>query len=62
MCWPRSIKPTSVRAQAVPRHVRVILDGNHRHGRQRQLTDPEEGYAVAPTSSMTCASSSECRP
>src|SRR6266852_8308607 len=35
-----------VRAQAVPRHVGVILDGNRRHGRQRQLTDPEEIYAV----------------
>jgi len=46
MCWPRSIEPTSVRAQAVPRHVGVILDGNHRHGRQRHLTDPEEVYAV----------------
>ena len=46
MCWPRSIEPTSVRAQAVPRHVGVILDGNHSHGRQRHLTDPEEVYAV----------------
>ncbi len=35
-----------VRAQPVPRHVGVILDGNRRHGRQKQLTDPEEVYAV----------------
>jgi len=35
-----------VRALAVPRHVGVILDGNRRHGRQRQLTDPEEVYTV----------------
>src|SRR5262250_3200880 len=35
-----------VRARAVPRHVGVILDGNRRHGRQHQLTDPEEIYAV----------------
>jgi len=35
-----------VRAQPVPRHVGVILDGNRRHGRQRQLTAPEEVYAV----------------
>jgi short-chain Z-isoprenyl diphosphate synthase len=35
-----------VRSRAVPRHVGVILDGNRRHGRQRQLTDPEEIYTV----------------
>jgi short-chain Z-isoprenyl diphosphate synthase len=35
-----------VRAQAVPRHVGVILDGNRRHGRQHQLIDPEEVYTV----------------
>src|SRR5262249_56145822 len=35
-----------VGARAVPRHVGVILDGNRRHGRQHQLTDPEEIYAV----------------
>ena len=35
-----------VGAQAVPRHVGVILDGNRRHGRQLQLTDPDEVYAV----------------
>lgn len=35
-----------VRTQAVPRHVGVILDGNRRHGRQRQLTDLEEVYAA----------------
>src|SRR5260370_16472818 len=35
-----------VRSRTVPRHVGVILDGNRRHGRQRQLTDPEEIYAV----------------
>jgi short-chain Z-isoprenyl diphosphate synthase len=35
-----------VRAQPVPRHVGVILDGNRRHGRQHALTDPEEVYAV----------------
>ena len=35
-----------VRAQPVPRHVGVILDGNRRHGRQHQLTDPDEVYAV----------------
>src|SRR5260370_1190346 len=35
-----------VRAQAVPRHVGVILDGNRRHGRQHQLVDPEEVYTV----------------
>src|SRR5215470_16733936 len=35
-----------VQALPVPRHVGVILDGNRRHGRQHQLTDPEEVYTV----------------
>jgi len=35
-----------VLAHAVPRHVGVILDGNRRHGRLRQLNGPEEVYAV----------------
>ncbi len=35
-----------VRAHPVPRHVGVILDGNRRHGRQRQVTDPEEVYTI----------------
>jgi short-chain Z-isoprenyl diphosphate synthase len=35
-----------VRTRAVPRHVGVILDGNRRHGRQHQLTDPEEVYTA----------------
>src|ERR1700692_1679920 len=35
-----------VRADAVPRHVGVILDGNRRHGRQHQLNDPEEVYTI----------------
>src|SRR6516164_6815953 len=35
-----------VRARPVPRHVGVILDGNRRHGRQHQMTDPEEVYTV----------------
>jgi short-chain Z-isoprenyl diphosphate synthase len=35
-----------VRMQPVPRHVGVILDGNRRHGRQHQMTDPEEVYTA----------------
>jgi short-chain Z-isoprenyl diphosphate synthase len=35
-----------VQALPVPRHVGVILDGNRRHGRRHQLTDPEEVYTV----------------
>jgi len=35
-----------VRTHPVPRHVGVILDGNRRHGRQRQLTDPGTVYTV----------------
>jgi short-chain Z-isoprenyl diphosphate synthase len=35
-----------VRTQPVPRHVGVILDGNRRHGRQHQMTDPEKVYTV----------------
>src|SRR5579859_7626958 len=35
-----------IRANPVPRHVGVILDGNRRHGRQLQLADPEEVYTV----------------
>jgi short-chain Z-isoprenyl diphosphate synthase len=35
-----------VRAQPVPRHVGVILDGNRRHGRQHQMTDPEVVYTA----------------
>src|SRR5215470_15093290 len=35
-----------VQAQPVPRHVGVILDGTRRYGRQRQMTAPEEVYAV----------------
>jgi short-chain Z-isoprenyl diphosphate synthase len=35
-----------VRANPVPRHVGVILDGNRRHGRQHQLIGPEEVYTA----------------
>jgi short-chain Z-isoprenyl diphosphate synthase len=35
-----------VATQPVPRHVGVILDGNRRHGRQHQMTDPREVYTA----------------
>ncbi len=35
-----------VRTRPVPRHVGVILDGNRRHGKQHQMTDPEKVYTV----------------
>jgi short-chain Z-isoprenyl diphosphate synthase len=35
-----------VRANAVPRHVGVILDGNRRHGRQHQFSDPGKVYTL----------------
>ncbi len=35
-----------VRARPMPCHVGVILDGNRRHGRRRNLLGPEEIYTV----------------
>jgi short-chain Z-isoprenyl diphosphate synthase len=35
-----------VRLNSVPRHVGVILDGNRRFGRERNLTDPRDVYAA----------------
>jgi short-chain Z-isoprenyl diphosphate synthase len=34
-----------VRAHPLPRHIGIILDGNRRHGRYHNLTDPEQIYA-----------------
>jgi short-chain Z-isoprenyl diphosphate synthase len=33
-----------VRAHPVPRHIGLILDGNRRHGRQNNVTDPGQIY------------------
>jgi short-chain Z-isoprenyl diphosphate synthase len=35
-----------VRLGSVPRHVGIILDGNRRFGRERNLTDPRDVYAA----------------
>jgi short-chain Z-isoprenyl diphosphate synthase len=35
-----------VRASAMPGHIGLILDGNRRHGRQQNLTRPQEIYAA----------------
>jgi short-chain Z-isoprenyl diphosphate synthase len=35
-----------VGAHPVPRHVGVILDGNRRHGKQHQFTDPAKVYTL----------------
>jgi short-chain Z-isoprenyl diphosphate synthase len=35
-----------VRERAMPRHVGIILDGNRRHARNRQLTDPRRIYSL----------------
>lgn len=33
-----------VRGGSMPRHIGIILDGNRRYGKQRQLVDPREVY------------------
>jgi len=33
-------------SQPLPRHIGIILDGNRRYGRQHNLTDPREIYAL----------------
>ena len=35
-----------VAAQAMPRHVGIILDGNRRHGRAHGITEPQEMYRL----------------
>jgi short-chain Z-isoprenyl diphosphate synthase len=35
-----------VKAYPVPNHVGIILDGNRRHGRQHNVTDPEQIYTA----------------
>ena len=35
-----------VRNQPIPRHVGIILDGNRRYGKQRQLAEPREIYRL----------------
>lgn len=37
---------TAARARPLPRHVGLILDGNRRHGRQKNVTDPKQIYTV----------------
>jgi undecaprenyl diphosphate synthase len=33
--------------QAVPRHIRLILDGNRRYGQRQHLTDPQDAMYMA---------------
>src|SRR6266849_5742992 len=37
---------STIRAQPLPRHVGIILDGNRRHARSLGITDPREVYDI----------------